>query len=162
MEPIFSLLETHQIPYKKFEHEAVFTCEESERLPPMPGCPTKNLFLRDRKGDRHFLVVIGHEKSADLKALSGLIGADKLSFASEERLKEFLGVEPGSVTMLGLMCDTEHRVEVVIDAAVWAADEVQSHPLRNTGTVVLSHEGVEQFLAITGHKPLILDIPARA
>src|SRR3989338_5051434 len=103
---IFSFLTSHGIAYERFDHPAVFTCEESEALcPPMPGMQTKNLFLRDEKGKHRFLVVVGHKKNVDFKALKKIIDVQKLSFGSPELLMEHLGVEPGAVTLLGLIND---------------------------------------------------------
>ncbi len=158
---IFEFLQKHGIVYQNFEHEAVFTCEESSKLPPMPGHSTKNLFLRDEKGERYFLVTVGHEKSADIKALKVILGAKKLSFGSPEKLKELLGVEPGSVTVMGLMNDHAHRIEVCIDQSVWNAESIQCHPLVNTGTLVLLHKDLEQFLHATKHEWRVMDVPAR-
>ena len=179
---IYTFLDQHDITYQRFDHPAVFTCEESEKLRiPMPGKDTKNLFLRDKKGKRHFLVTVGHayapqdcprcarkgasacrhEKQVDLKALTDALQVQQgLSFASPERLKTYLGVEPGSVTMLGLVNDTGHAVEVVIDADVWTADAVCAHPLVNTATLVISHAGLETFLKATGHEAKIIDVPS--
>lgn len=127
----------------------------------MPAAKTKNLFLRDRKGKRHFLVVVGYHKSVDLKALSPLLESDRLVLGSAERLQEHLGVEPGSVTILALANDTEHRVEVVFDADIAAAESLRCHPLVNTATLSIQRDGIERFLAATGHSLQILDIPAR-
>ena len=160
---LFRSLQEHGIPFQRFDHPAVFTCEESDRLcPPMPGAHTKNLFLRDRKGARHFLVTVGHEKSVDLKALKILLGVDKLSFASEDRLKHLLGVTPGSATLLGLIVDSGHVVEVIIDEDVWNADIILCHPLVNTATLAIPKAGMETFLAATKHVPKILNVPSRA
>ncbi len=145
---IYSFLDQHQIAYQRFDHPAVFTCEEAEKCPQMPGKGTKNLLLRDRDGKRHFLVVVGHEKQVDLKALKDMLGVSKLSFASPERLKKYLDVEPGSVTLLGVVNDADHGVEVVIDEALWG-QSLQCHPLVNTATLVLPHEGIEKFLNAT-------------
>lgn len=127
---------------------------------PMSGKDTKNLFLRDEKGKRHFLVTVGHEKQVDIKALKKVFDVQKLSFASPEQLKKHLGVEPGAVTLLGLVHDPEHVVEVFIDTAVWEAEAVCCHPLVNTATLCIPHEGLVTFLKATGHEPRILDIPA--
>ena len=158
---IGAFLTSHGITFDRFDHKAVFTCEESKDLPPMPGIRTKNLFLRDKNGKRAILVVVGDDKAVDLKALKAVIGSDKLSFASPERLKELLGVEPGSVTLLGLVHDTEHAVEVFLDRPVWEADCLQCHPLVNTATVILQHAGTEAFLAATGHEARVIDVPKR-
>lgn len=161
---IYAFLDRHGITYQRFDHPAVFTCEQAKeiRIDPMPGKDTKNLFLRDEKGKRHFLVTVGHEKQVDLKALKKMFDTQKLSFASPDRLKTYLGVEPGSVTLLGLINDTEHAVEFFVDEAVWSADAVCCHPLVNTATLCIPHEGIVKFLAATGHQPHIINVPVQA
>lgn len=162
MPDICAFLTEHRIPFERFDHPAVFTCEEAGRLcPPMPGTSTKNLLLRDRKGTRNFLVTMGYEMSADLKGLKDLLEVDKLSFASTERLKTLLGVEPGAVTLLGILNDKEGKVEVILDEAIWNAEALQCHPLTNTATLVIPHEGIVKFLESTGHMPRVLRIPSR-
>lgn len=158
---IAAFLTEHGISYDRFEHAPVFTCEQSRKLPPMPGASTKNLFLRDGNGKRHILIVVECEKRVDLKALRKLLHADKLSFASPERLKEFLGVDPGSATILGLICDSDHRVEVIIDQPIWDAPFIQCHPLVNTATVIMAHEGLARFLEATGHAFRVMEVPER-
>jgi len=159
---ICAYLDAHGIPCERFDHPAVFTCEQSKEIaPPMPGSSTKNLFLRDRKGARHFLVVVEHEKKVDLKALADMIGTQKLSFGSAERLERHLGVAPGSVTVLGLAHDLDHAVEVFFDAPIWKADRIQCHPLVNTASLIIPHDGLERFLHATGHTPHIIDVPGK-
>ncbi len=134
---IYAFLHEHGIGYERFDHPAVFTCEEAEQLrPPVQG-DTKNLFLRDDKGKRHFLVSLPHSKKLDLKAFSTLVGAKSLGFASAERLKKYLGVEPGSVTILGLVCDANHAVEFWIDQDLWSSPQICCHPLVNTATLTM-------------------------
>ena len=127
----------------------------------MPGAGTKNLFLRDDKASRFFLVSVSHEKRVSLKDLGKILGAKKLSFGSPEMLKQYLGVEPGSVTLLGLIHDADHRVEVIIDQELWNAQQIQCHPLVNTATLILPHQGIEKFLKQTDHKPIVLAVPER-
>lgn len=159
---IITFLDQHRIAYRRYDHPAVYTCEEAERLcPEMPGKSIKNLFLRDRDGKRHFLVVVGYEKSVDLNRLRDVLGISKLSFASPERLKKYLDVEPGSVTLLGLVNDTEKAVEVILDEAVWG-QALQCHPLVNTATLVIPQEDIKKFLEASGHAYKLLDVPARA
>lgn len=161
MMDIYEFLQRHDITYEKYEHPAVFTCEEAERLvPELPGAHTKNLFVKDKKG-RLILVVVGYEKSVDLKELGKTLEAKGLSFASPEKLKECLGVEPGSATILGLFIDTQSVVEVVIDENIWNADSIQCHPLVNTATLVISHEGLETFLKATKHGVKVINVPSR-
>jgi Ala-tRNA(Pro) deacylase len=159
---IFRFLEENGIAYERCDHPAVFTCEEAQRLvPPMPGAKTKNIFVRDKRGKRHFLVVVGYEKMVDLKSLSLLMGVSQLSMASKDRLKRYLGVDPGSVTILAVMNDTQREVEVVFDKALWHSLSFRCHPLVNTSTLAISKEGIERFLELTNHKVTVLDVPGR-
>ena len=159
---IYQFLADHDIEYERHDHPPVFTCEEAERLvPDMPAAKTKNLFLRDRKGRRHFLVVVGYEKAVDLKGLTSLLGVRKLGFASPERLKRYLGVDPGSVSVLGLVNDVSQAVEVIVDEGLWGAEAFRCHPLVNTSTLAISRNDVQRFMEITGHQVRILDVPGR-
>jgi Ala-tRNA(Pro) deacylase len=162
MSPLEEFLSRHGIEAARHEHPAVMTVEESERLvPPLPGAKTKNLFLRDRKGARHWLVTVPHDLPVDLKELGTTLGADRLGFASADRLMRHLGVTPGSVSLLGLMNDTSRAVEFVIDRRLWGAEAVHAHPLVNTATMVIPHAQLERFLAATGHPPRVVEIPER-
>ena len=160
---IYQFLALHGIEYERHDHPPVFTCEEADRLvPPLPAAKTKNLFVRDRKGRRHFLVVVGYEKVVDLKVLSSLLGVTKLGLASPERLKKYLGVDPGAVTILGVANDSNKDVEVVMDEDLWGSAALRCHPLVNTSTLVISRQDIERFLEITGHKLHVLNIPSKS
>lgn len=159
-EKIYQFLALQGISYRRHDHPPVYTCEEAaEHCGNLTATNTKNLFLRDRKGKRHFLVVTDHETSIDLKSLGELLDAPKPSFGSPERLKKHLGVEPGSVTVLSLINDPEHKVEVFIDKPVWEAEEIACHPLVNTSTLEISRAGLQRFLQATGHEAEILNLP---
>lgn len=158
---IYSFLEEHQISYQRFDHPPVFTCEEARRLlPHFPGAETKNLFLKDKKGKRHFLVVFGYEKSIDLKRLGQELHVKSLSLASAERLTRFLGLEPGSVTILGVVHDRESLVEVLIDRDLYEKEAWGCHPLVNTSTLLMARTDILRVLDLTGHVPRVLDLPA--
>ncbi len=160
---ILDFLSDLGISYGMVEHPPVYTCAEAERLvPPLEAARTKNVFLRDRAGKRHFLVVVGYEKSVDLKALAPLLESSKLSLASPQRLREHLGVEPGSVTILGLANDPEKAVEFILDQSLAEAKALRCHPLVNTATLALSQGGLRRFLEATGHSVQIIDVPGRA
>ena len=104
------------IAYERFEHPPVPTVEEAEKhWAGIDAAHCKNLFLRNQKGNRHYLVIIAHTKRADLRAVANQIGDGKLSFASPERLMTHLGVTPGSVSPAGLINDREHHVRVFLD-----------------------------------------------
>ena len=157
---IYHFLASHSIPYERVDHPAVYTCEQAEQLvPPMPGTDTKNLLVRDKKGRRHFLVVVGYEKTVDLKALSLLLDVNGLSFASPERLMKYLCIEPGSVSLLAIVNDAECAVEVIVDEKVWQADVLKCHPLVNTSTLAIRRFDIEKILMITGHRWRVLSVP---
>jgi Ala-tRNA(Pro) deacylase len=154
-------LNEHAIAYQRCDHPPVFTVAEAARLvPPLPGAKTKNLFLRDRPGARHFLVCVPAAKQVDLRALSGVVGADRLSFGSPERLMGRLGVTPGAVTLLAVVNDPGHAVAVYVDEELWRSDSFQFHPLVNTSTLVISRQEVERFLRLTGHVLHVVEVPA--
>jgi len=141
-------------------HPPVMTVAESlELVPELPGCKTKNLFLRDKKRRRRFLFTAAHARTVDLRALADRLGVQGLSFAPPQELLEHLGVSPGSVSLLALINDRSRSVELVIDARVWSAEALQAHPLDNAATAVLTHDMLERFLAATGHIPVIVDFP---
>ncbi|MDJ0756298.1 MAG: prolyl-tRNA synthetase associated domain-containing protein [Ardenticatenaceae bacterium] len=160
MTPIYKFLSKHNIPYERVDHPPVYTVAEAlEHVPPLDAAETKNLLVRDRKGKRHFLVVVGYDKQVDLKALAKMIGVSKLGMASPERLMNHLGVEPGSVTLLGIVNDEAGAVEIIIDEQVWAAERLKCHPLVNTSTLAIWRSDMEKIFHITGHEFVVLDVP---
>jgi Ala-tRNA(Pro) deacylase len=162
MVDLLAFLDKHGITFVRHDHPPVFTCEEELRLVPESGAArTKNLFMRDRRGRRHLLLVTLCSKSVSIADFAETAGADRLSFASPERLMKHLGVEPGAVTLLGLVNDGEHAVELYVDSDVWAAPSLHAHPLRNDATLVLSHDDVVRFFAATGHQPKIVTVRSK-
>ena len=160
MDDFYQFLADHKIEYERHDHPAVYTVEESDRLvPPLPGAKTKNLFLRDQKGRRHFLVVVPAHKRVNIKALPQALGSSRLSFGSAERLKKYLGVEPGAVTLLAIFNDPDHVVEVFMDKALWESEAFNFHPLVNISTLVISRKNIQRFIEATGHEIQIVDVP---
>ncbi len=144
---VYEALDKMKIKYEVVEHEPVYTMEDMDRLGlPQKGTLCKNLFLRDSKGKRHFLITADEKTKVDLKSLSRQLGAGNLSFASEERLEKYLGLKQGSVTPFGLMNDTDHAVEFFIDKSLTKCKSLGIHPLENTATVFLSYKDLDKFL----------------
>lgn len=138
--------------YQRVEHPAVFTCAEAElHRPDLPAVSTKNLFLCDKKARRFFLAVTACEKTVKLDNLSSQLGVASLRFGSEENLMRLLGVTRGAVTMMSLVNDKEHQVELWIDSSIWNSEYFLSHPLVNTATLVLAKPELERFFTLTGH-----------
>ena len=145
-------LAEHRIDAERFDHSPVMTVEQSERLvPKLPGAKTKNLFLRNKKGDRHYLVILGIEKQADLRQLVKVIGDDRLSFGSPERLQRYLGVTPGSVSPFGLIHDATHSVRVIVDSDLKNAERLIFHPNDNTASLTISGADFVRFLERQGN-----------
>lgn len=158
---ILAYLDARELAYLRVEHPAVFTCADVARVDlPVRGVETKNLFLRDERHN-HYLVMTACEKRLDLKRLSREIGVAKLQFGSPEALLDLLGLEPGAVTVLALINDAAGQVRLLVDAQYWPAPAYLCHPMVNTATLVLEHSALEQFLALTGHAPRVVEIAGR-
>ncbi len=140
------------IPYERHDHPPVPTVEAAEQYwAGIDATHCKNLFLRNQKGNRHYLVVLVASKKADLRAVADQIGDGKLSFASPERLMKQLGLEPGSVSPFGLINDVDHAVRVVLDRDLKLAERVSFHPNVNTRTLVISGADFQRFLCACGN-----------
>ncbi len=160
MSDFYRFLAENSIAHEHHDHPPVYTVDEARRLvPPLPGAKTKNLFLRDKKGKQHYLVVVPADKRIDIQELPRVLGSSRLSFGSPARLRQYLGVEPGAVTIFAIFNDPKREVELVIDRALWQADAFQFHPLVNTSTLVISRENLDRFIAKTGHAARILEVP---
>lgn len=145
--PVYAALEALGIAYERHEHPAVFTAEDASKFwDPIPGTQCKNLFLRNKKGDRHYLVVLEISKRADLKDLVKVVADDRLSFGSPERLMAELGLTPGSVSPFGLINDPDGSVRVILDKDLQGKPRLIFHPNINTASVVVSWDDLETFL----------------
>lgn len=145
---VYAALDALGIGYERHEHPAVFNATDAAQYwDPIPGTQCKNLFLRNKKGDRHYLAVLEISKRADLKDLVKLVNDDRLSFGSPERLMAELGLTPGSVSPFGLLNDPDGSVRVLIDQDLRGADRLIFHPNINTASVVVSWSDLEKFLA---------------
>jgi Ala-tRNA(Pro) deacylase len=145
---VYRALDALGIRYEAYEHPAVFTAEDAAaHWTPIPATPVKNLFLRNKKGNRHYLVILGIGKEADLGKLVKVIGDDRLSFGSPERLMAQLGVTPGSVSPFGLIHEGSGALQVIVDVALRGAERLIFHPNLNTASVTISVPDLERFLA---------------
>lgn len=156
---LFDRLAELGIAHHTVEHAPVFTVEQAKaHRGVLPGHHIKNLFLRNKK-EEMWLVVALEDRAIDLKRLGEVLGAGRLSFGSPERLKTYLGVEPGSVTPLSVINDTAHKVTLVLDRGLEQDGPINAHPLTNTMTSALSLADLQRFFAATGHAPRWLDFP---
>ena len=145
---VYEALSRLGISFERHEHAPVATVDDGIRAwAGIDAAHCKNLFLRNQKGDRHYLLIVAHTKRVDLRAVAHQMGDGKLSFGSPERLLTWLGVAPGAVSPCGLINDTEHHVRVFIDRDLKAAPRIAFHPNDNTRTIALAFADFERFLA---------------
>ncbi len=157
-EDLFRRFEALGIEVSTLEHPPVFTVEEAKALRgEIPGCHTKNLFLRNKKGKMWLLVCL-EDRAIDLKELAGRLKAGRLSFGSAERLAQYLGVIPGAVTPFGIINDKSGAVRVAIDRAIVEEDPLNFHPLDNARTTSIKAGDLLKFLEAEGHTAQLLDL----
>jgi Ala-tRNA(Pro) deacylase len=145
---VYEFLDAMGVQYEKYEHPPVSTGEEAaQHWGAIEATQVKNLFLRNKKGDRQYLVILRIDKQADLRQLVKMIGDDRFSFGSPERLMSTLGVTPGSVSPFGLLHEGSQQVRVIVDQDLRAADRLIFHPNVNTASVTISVADFERFLA---------------
>lgn len=158
---LFSFLDSLGIKTTTRRHPALYTVADSQALRGViDGGHTKNLFLKDKK-DNFFLLTVNEDAVVDLKQVHHLIGAaSRVSFGRPEMLMALLGVAPGSVTVFGLINDTENRVKVVLDQALMEKDVINAHPLTNEATTSIAAGDLRRFIEATGHEAATLKVSA--
>lgn len=173
IEKVLAFLEDNGIEYKNHTHPPLPTIELAlEYWKEIDSTHCKNLFFRNHKGNRHYLVVFECHKELAIHSLEHMLRQGKLSFASAERMERCLGLLPGSVSPLGLIHDPKtedltkehfpngHRVKLFLDRDLQDAERISFHPCDNTGSVVLSNAGFMRFLDIWGGEYEWLDVTA--
>jgi len=148
VEQVCRALDAMGISYEHYTHPPVFTSDEAtEHWADIPATRVKNLFLRNKKGNRHYLVILEIGKQADLRHLVKIIGDDRLSFGSPERLMSAMGLTPGSVSPFGLLNDPAHAVHVIVDDDLRRTERLIFHPNINTASLTITVADFERFLA---------------
>jgi Ala-tRNA(Pro) deacylase len=155
---LMAQLDEMGIEYTLYYHEAVYTVAESDKVDAgIAGTHCRNLFLRDKK-KKNFLGVLQNATEIDMKKLPPLIGSDRLSFGSADRLWQYLGVRPGSVCPFSIINDTDNQVTIFLDKSMMETDIVNYHPLLNTMTIGLKPSDLIKFIESTGHEAHIIDL----
>ncbi len=148
---VYEYLNGLQIAYIKHEHPPVYTVEEAnQHWHSITGMHCKNLFLRDKKGRQHFLLVIESSKQINIKKLNEQLG-ERFSFASPERLEKHLGLTPGSVSPFGLINNEDNLVKLILDSDIEHSEEVNFHPNINTITLTLKTSDFLKFIHNVGN-----------
>jgi Ala-tRNA(Pro) deacylase len=151
-EELYLLFEKLNIQFEYHEHPPLATIEDTKtHWKNYNSGRCKNIFFRNHKGDRHYLVILEHLRQLNIKDLEKRLKQGKLSFASDFRLKKYLGIEPGSVSPFGLINDSEKHVHLFIDEKLKEYDRLTFHPNINTASLVLSKSDFLKFLKYTGN-----------
>jgi len=154
---LFDALEQLNISHTSVKHDAAMTVDESRAVRgEVPGLHSKNLFLKDKKGNL-WLVVADEHRDIDLKNLRKRLGVANLSFGKPELLHDVLGVAPGSVTPFAVINDRNGRVTVVLDKVLLEGEKVSFHPLTNTQTTTITGGDLGVFLRAMNHDPVVID-----
>lgn len=156
----YEVLEALSIPFDQTDHAAAMTMEDCQCVEELLGVRAcKNLFLRNSQKTRFYLLLMPGDKKFRTKDLSQQMGIARLSFAEEEFMEKYLGVHPGSVTVMGLMNDTEHAVTLVVDRDIYEEEFMGCHPCANTSSIkVKSRDIFDKFVPFTGHEAVLVDL----
>ncbi|MCM1194656.1 MAG: hypothetical protein NC099_04450 [Corallococcus sp.] len=148
------------VEYRLLRHKAVITTEESRRVVQVDGCMAcKSLYVKDKKSDDYYLVVLPFDKRADMRGLASYVNCAKFEFATEEKLYADLGVHRGSVSPFAFLNESEERsAPLLIDSEIWSAQTVKFHPCDNTATVVLSLDDLKKFLVSINKKTIVVNV----
>ena len=157
----YEMLDRLGIEYGRVDHEEAATIEACHTLHEELGTPIcKNLVLCNRQKTQFYLLLMEGEKVFKTKFLSQQLGCSRLSFAAPEDMERLLGVTPGSATVLSLMNDKEHAVQLVIDRPVVQQPFMGCHPCKNTSSLRIAMKDVlDVFLPAVDHQPVYVDLP---
>lgn len=159
-ERTYDFLDSLGIEYTRVDHEPANTmemCAEAKRALGVGIC--KNLFLCPRNKSQYYMLVMPGDKPFKTKEITSQIGSSRLSFAGEEEMKEFLDITPGSVSVLGLMNDTENRVRLLVDQDLLKEEWFGCHPCINTSSLRMRTSDVfEKIVPATGHDVTVVEL----
>lgn len=149
---LYQLLKKLSIEFEYHDHPPVATIEEAKiHWRDFKSGRCKNIFFRNHKGDKHYLVILEHLRKLNIRDLEKRLKQGKLTFASDPRLKKYLGLEPGSVSPFGLINDQTHHVHVFIDEKLNEFDRLSFHPNINTASLIISKSDFLKFLEYLGN-----------
>jgi Ala-tRNA(Pro) deacylase len=149
---LYEVLAKLGIQFEYHEHPPLATIEEAiVHWKDYNSGRCKNIFFRNHKGNRHYLVILEHLRQLDIHDLEKRLKQGKLTFASDQRLKKYLGLEPGAVSPFGLINDHENHVHLFIDEKLNEYERLAFHPNVNTATLVISKSDFLRLLNYTGN-----------
>ncbi|MBE9511164.1 MAG: prolyl-tRNA synthetase associated domain-containing protein [Bacteroidetes bacterium] len=149
---LYKILDELNIEFNYHEHPPVPTIDKARKYwRNIEATHCKNIFFRNHKGNRHYLVILNSEQKLDIHDLEKRLMQGKLSFASARRLKKYLGVEQGSVSPFGLVNDQKNHVHLFIDSNLQKAQTISFHPNVNTASLVIDYKDFVRFLDWSGN-----------
>jgi len=149
---LYDLLQMLEIPFDYHEHPPLATIEDAKiHWKDYNSGRCKNIFFRNHKGDRHYLVILEHLRQLDIHDLEKRLRQGKLTFASDQRLMKYLSVEPGSVSPFGLINDREKHVHIFLDEKLNEFERLAFHPNVNTASIIVLKSDLIKFLDHTGN-----------
>jgi len=158
---VYDLLDRLGIAFERVDHAAAMTMEDCAAVDRILGTIIcKNLFLCNRQKTQFYLLMMPADKPFHTKDITSQIGSARLSFASPEYMEQFLDITPGSVSIMGLMNDTDNRVQLLIDKPVIESAKLACHPCINTSSILMDTQAVlDRFLPAVHHEAIIVDLP---
>lgn len=158
-EKVLELLNNLDISYKIFEHHPLPTIEIAmEVWKDIDSTHCKNLFFRNHKGNKHYLVILESNHQLEIRDLEQRIKQGKISFASEKRMAKYLGLKAGSVSPFGLINDKENHVHIFLDQNLLSSEKISFHPNINTASVVIAFEDFKKYLDHVGNTYEFLEL----
>ncbi|MDD6072187.1 MAG: prolyl-tRNA synthetase associated domain-containing protein [Clostridiales bacterium] len=158
---VYDLLDSLGIEYERTDHEEANTmeaCNEIDKVLDVIIC--KNLFLCNRQETQFYLLMMPGDKPFKTKDLSKQIGSARLSFGKAEYMEEYLNIKPGAVSIMGLMNDTEHHIQLLMDKPVAESEYLGCHPCVSTSSLKMKTRDIlDKFLPAVGHEPIMVDLP---
>jgi Ala-tRNA(Pro) deacylase len=149
---VLEVLQELEIDFEMIEHPPVFTIGEAMKYwDRIDATHCKNLFFRNHKGNRHYLVILRADRKLNIRDLEQRLGQGKISFASPRRIKKYLGLEGGSVSLFGIINDKEKHVHLFLDKALENAKKISFHPNENTASLIISNPSFHKFLQWSGN-----------
>ena len=156
---VLDKLKELEISYDMYEHPPLPTIEMAlEYWKDLPSTHCKNLFFRNHKGNKHYLVVFECHQQMAIHQIEKMLKQGKLSFASEQRMEKYLGLRPGSVSPFGLINDTEKHVKLFLDINLKDAPLLSFHPNDNSASLVVKNGDFIKFLEWWGGEYEFLDL----
>lgn len=149
---LYQILKELNIEFDYYQHPPVPTIEEARKYwKDIEATHCKNLFFRNHKGNRHYLVILEYTQELHIRDLEKRLKQGKITFASDQRMSKYLGLTPGSVTPFGLINDHTNHVHLFLDENLKRSEKISFHPCINTASLVIGYSDFEKFLQWSGN-----------